>query len=265
MSADSVVEPVDTADVIELWTIPTDQPPAVVRRLRGLLDLDERRRADRAHDPLQRERFTVVRGAVRLLVADRLGTAAADVEWQRGPHGKPAPVLPPAADRIHVNWSASGALAVLAIADGRRVGADVEGVHPPRVGARIARRHFPAPDAALVLDAPTPANSADRFTRLWCRREACVKVHGGRLAQGLGLPLAGPSPLRLADAGPLGPGPLWLSDVTVPGPFRAAVAADLDRPFTVRHRSWAAPYSADGMRRSTTPSEGSSAGFSTAR
>jgi len=241
VNADPVGETVDAADVIDVWTLCTDQPPAVVRRLRGLLDPDERDRADRAHDPVQGERFTVVRGAVRLLVADRLGTGAADLVWQRGPHGKPAPVLPPASERIHVNWSASGALAVLAVAYGRRVGADVEEIRPPGVGARIAQRHFPAPDAALVLEAPTPAVSADRFTRLWCRREACVKVHGGRLAQGLGLPLAGPSPLRLADAGPLGPGPLWLTDVTVPGPFRAAVAADVDRPFTVRHRSWVAP------------------------
>ncbi|WP_035794970.1 4'-phosphopantetheinyl transferase family protein [Kitasatospora mediocidica] len=244
MNADRVADVGGVAhvsDVIDVWSIPTDQPPALVRRLRGLLDLDERRRAEAALDPVQGERFTVVRGAVRLLVADRLGSGAAEVVWEHGPHGKPAPVLPPACGGIHVNWSGSGALAVLAIADGRRVGVDVEAIHTPGIGARIARRYFPARDAAFVLEAPTPADSADRFTRLWCRREACVKVHGGRLAQGLGLPLAGPSPLRLADSGRLGPGPLWLSDVTVPGPFRAAVAADLDRPFTVRHRSWVAP------------------------
>nr|WP_237419503.1 4'-phosphopantetheinyl transferase superfamily protein [Kitasatospora sp. SID7827] len=127
---------------------------------------------------------------------------------------------------------------MLAVATGRRVGADVEQLRPPGVGARIARRHFPPADAALVLDAADPADGAEQFTRLWCRREACVKVYGGRLAQGLGLPLAGPSPLRLADPGPLGPGPLRLADVPVPGPFRAAVAADGDRPFTVRRHHW---------------------------
>ncbi|MEU5383636.1 4'-phosphopantetheinyl transferase family protein [Kitasatospora cineracea] len=228
------------ADVIDAWSIPTDQPPDVVHRLYGLLDPGERERADRAHDPVEGGRFAVVRGAVRLLVAERLAVAPADLVWHYGPHGKPAPVLPPAAEPLQVNWSGSGALALLALAVGRRVGADVEQLARPGVGTRIARRHFPAADAALVLDAPTPADGADRFTRLWCRREACVKVHGGRLAQGLGLPLAGPSPLRLADAAPLGPGPLWLADVPVPGPFRAAVAADTDRPFTVRHRTWTA-------------------------
>ncbi|MFF0296557.1 4'-phosphopantetheinyl transferase family protein [Kitasatospora sp. NPDC004614] len=223
-------------DVIDVWSIPTDQPPAVVRQLYGLLDAEERQRADRAHDPRQGERFTVVRGAVRLLVAERLAVAPADLTWRRGPHGKPSPA---GGGGIDVNWSASGALALLAIADGRQVGADVEQLRPPGVGTRIARRHFPPADAALVLDAPTPADGAERFTRLWCRREACVKVYGGRLAQGLGLPLAGPSPLRLPDPGPLGPGPLRLADVPVPGPFRAAVAADEDRPFTVRRHHWA--------------------------
>ncbi|MFD7732791.1 4'-phosphopantetheinyl transferase family protein [Kitasatospora phosalacinea] len=226
-------------DVIDVWSIPTDQPPDVVRRLYDLLDPAERSRADRAHDPVEGGRFAVARGAVRLLVAERLGVPPADLVWRYGPHGKPEPVPPgPSSDPVQVNWSGSGALALLALAVGRRVGADVEQLARPEIGARIARRHFPAADAALVLDAPTPADGADRFTRLWCRREACVKVHGGRLAQGLGLPLAGPSPLRLADAAPLGAGPLWLSDVPVPGPFRAAVAADADRPFTVRHRTW---------------------------
>ncbi|MFJ8043988.1 4'-phosphopantetheinyl transferase family protein [Kitasatospora sp. NPDC096147] len=225
-------------DVIDLWVVPIDQPPAVVGRLRGLLDPEERTRADRAHDPAQGARFTVARGVVRLLVAERLGIGAAELVWQHGPHGKPAPLLPSASDRIQVNWSGSGALAVLAIAEGRRVGADVEEVRRPGVGERIARRHFPPLDAASVLDARTPEEGADRFAELWCRREACVKVHGARLAQGLGLPLAGPSPVRLGDPGALGPGPLWVSDVPVPGPYRAAVAADLDRPFTVRQHDW---------------------------
>ncbi|MFI5529956.1 4'-phosphopantetheinyl transferase family protein [Kitasatospora sp. NPDC051853] len=232
MNASAAGEPVD------VWVIPTDQPPAVVRRLRGLLDPGERARADAAHDPVQGARFTVARGAVRLLVAGRLGIDAARLAWQYGPHGKPSPVTPAP---LQVNWSGSGALAVLAVAEGRRVGVDVEELRPPGVGARIARRHFPPTDAALVLDAPTPAEGAEHFTRLWCRREACVKVYGGRLAQGLGLALAGPSPLHLPEAGTLGPGPLRLADVPVPGPYRAAVAADRDTPLMVRQYSWCAP------------------------
>lgn len=227
------------ADRIDLWVIPTDQPPSVVHRLRRLLDPTEHARAAAGPDPVHRDRFTVVRGAVRLLAAERLGTDPARLGWRHGPHGKPEPDLDH--HRVRLSWSASGSLAVLAIAEDRDVGADVEAVGPPGVGLRIARRHFPAPDAELVTGAPTAAEGADRFTRLWCRREACVKAYGGRLAHGLGLPLAGPSPLRLADPGPLGPGPLLVSDVPVPGHHRAAVAVRGDRPFRVRTRHWTAP------------------------
>ncbi|MGW2402436.1 4'-phosphopantetheinyl transferase family protein [Kitasatospora sp. NPDC001664] len=254
MSATAGTTAGDTAGAavgpVDVWVIPTDQPPAVVRRLRGLLDPAELARADAAHDPVQGARFTVARGAVRLLVSARLGIEADRLAWRHGPYGKPEPVHPSdsalasdpsSAPVLQVNWSGSGALAVLAAAEGRRVGVDVEELRPPGVGARIARRHFPPTDAALVLEAPTEAEGAEHFTRLWCRREAVVKVHGGRLAQGLGLALAGPSPLRLPDAGPLGSGPLWLADVPVPGPYRAAVAADLDLPVTVRQHVWCAP------------------------
>ncbi|MGW6919191.1 4'-phosphopantetheinyl transferase family protein [Kitasatospora sp. NPDC054939] len=223
----------DTPDRIRLWTIATDQPPSVVRSLWQLLDAAERTRA--ARDPLRRDRFTVVRGAVRLLTAAHLGIEPTALVWRRGPYGKPAPV---GGDGLELSWSGSGTLAVLAVAEGRPIGADVEELAGPRVALRIARRHFPPGDLAEVADAPTAGEGAERFTELWCRREACVKAHGARLAEGLGLALAGPSPLRLDAPGPLGRGPLHLCDVPVAATHRAAVAACGERPFTVAAEPW---------------------------
>ena len=89
---------------------------------------------------------------------------------------------------------------------------------------------------------PEPVADGSRLLlALWCRREACVKAYGGRLVQGLGMPLTGPGPLRPADAGPLGQGPCWVRDVPVPEEFRAAVAVDGARPFLLRSRRWTAP------------------------
>ena len=226
------------ADRVDVWVIPTDQPAPVVRSLRGLLDRTELDRAGAAGDELRSDRFTVVHGVVRLLTSDRLGTPPAALRWRRGPHGKPEPAVDDG--RLRLSYSASGALALLALADGRQVGADIEETRDARVAARVARRYFPSTEAQFVADGVTPEVRAERFTRLWCRREACVKAYGGRLAQGLGLPLAGPAPLRLADAGPLGRGPCWVRDVPVPEGFRAAVALDGERPFHVRSRRWAA-------------------------
>ncbi|MFJ8430955.1 4'-phosphopantetheinyl transferase family protein [Kitasatospora sp. NPDC094019] len=223
--------PPDRADLVDVWLIPTDQPEPVVRALRELLDPVERARAD-GPDRRFGRRFAVAHGAVRLLAGARLGRDPARLAWHYGPHGKPG------IEGLAVNHSASGALAAVAFTEERAVGVDVEEVRDARVAVRMARRYFPAGEAGAVAADPDPAG---RFTVLWCRREACVKAYGGRLVQGFGLPLDGPSPVLLADPGALGPGPCRVEDVPAPGAFRAAVAAVGARPTVVRHRIWSPP------------------------
>ncbi|MGV9269743.1 4'-phosphopantetheinyl transferase family protein [Kitasatospora sp. NPDC003701] len=241
MTADpaATAEPADPVDPVDLWIIPADQPDDVVRELRGLLDPAELARATGrgpARDPVLGRRFTVVHGIVRLLVAERLGLHPAGLTWRYGPHGKPGPVV--GGERLGVSYSESGGLAVVALTEGRPVGVDVEEIHDARVATRVAERYFPGAEAEFLAGSATPAVLAERFTTLWCRREACVKAYGGRLVQGFGLPLAGSAPVRLSRPGALGEGPCLLDDVPVPGPFRAAVALLGDRPFRLRRHHW---------------------------
>ncbi|WP_369182105.1 4'-phosphopantetheinyl transferase superfamily protein [Streptomyces sp. Y1] len=219
---------------VTLSFIDTDQPAPVVEALGQLLDADERARTARAGRE-SRSRFTVLRGAVRQLVAARLGVRPAEVVWRLGPNGKPEPA---GAGRLRVSWSASGPLAVLALAEGREVGVDVEGLREAAVAERMAARWFPFEEARFVAEAPEPAERSARFTALWCRREAVVKAYGGRLAQSFGVSVLGPSPLAVGDPGRLGAGPVLVRDVPAPGPFRAAVAALGDRPVHVNSRVW---------------------------
>ncbi|WP_147409353.1 4'-phosphopantetheinyl transferase superfamily protein [Kitasatospora xanthocidica] len=219
---------------IDLWLIDTRQPAVPAAELWPLLDPDERARAARM-DPGAGERFTVVRGAVRRLVAARLGVPPAALVWRYGPHGKPEPA---AAGGLRVSWSASGAFAALALAEGRAVGVDVERLHAPRTAERMAARWFPSEEARFVAEPVEPAERAARFTTLWCRREACVKAYGGRLARSFGVPVGGPSPVLVADPGGLGTGPSRLRDVPVAEPFRAAVAALGESPIHVNCRVW---------------------------
>ncbi|MFD5461970.1 4'-phosphopantetheinyl transferase family protein [Kitasatospora sp. NPDC127059] len=219
---------------LELRLIPTDQPPDVVARLWRTLDAEEQARAVRA-DALRRDRFTVVRGAVRQLVAERLGVRPAEVAWRRGPHGKPEPVD---AGGLRVNWSTADSLAVLALTEGRAVGVDVERLGEARSAERMAARWFPFEEARFVAEPAEPAERAARFAALWCRREACVKAYGGRLTQAFGVSVAGRSPLLLADPGPLGAGPVGLCDVPVPEPYRAAVATVGGCPEYINSTVW---------------------------
>ena len=224
-------------DEVELWLIPTDQPPQLVDQLRELLDPAERERARAAEDPVRRDRFTAAHGVVRLLVAERLGLSAAGLRWRRGPNGKPEPVGAwSGPGGLRLNYSASGALAVLALAAGRRVGVDIEELPDPRVATRVADRFFPARDAHWVAAAGSPGDRAARFATLWCRREACVKVYGGRLAESLGLTVGDAGPVRLPVAGVS----CSVRDVPLPGHpgFRAAVAVQGTRPFRLRVAVW---------------------------
>ncbi|MER7767237.1 4'-phosphopantetheinyl transferase superfamily protein [Kitasatospora sp. NPDC096140] len=222
------------ASEVECWLIDTGRPAAVVADLWQLLDADERARAD-GMDPVLRDRFTVVRGAVRRLVGARLGRPPAEVRWRRGPNGKPE-----AADAggLRVSWSASGTLAVLALAEQRAVGVDVERLHEARTAERMAARWFPFEEERFVAEPVEPSERAARFTGLWCRREACVKAYGGRLTQSFGVSVVGTSPVLVADPGGLGAGPARVCDVPVPGPFRAAVAALGDPPLHVNSCVW---------------------------
>jgi hypothetical protein len=75
------------------------------------------------------------------------------------------------------------------------------------------------------LRATAPSQRSAAYGRMWVRKEACVKAAGGRLTQGLGLPV-GVEPDnvvvedRIAGLG----GPWRVADVRMPPGYAAAVA-----------------------------------------
>ncbi|MFY1674518.1 4'-phosphopantetheinyl transferase family protein [Plantactinospora sp. WMMB334] len=162
---------------------------AAVAELAALLDADERARADRL-EPAGRRRFTVSHGAVRIIVGRCLDTAPQRIRWSHGRYGKPA--LADATAGLEVNLSHSGDLAVVAVSRGRPVGVDVQRLLPRLDPVAMSLRYFPPVEVRFVTGADDPAERSDRFTRLWARKEACVKAAGGRLADGLRLPVHRP-------------------------------------------------------------------------
>ncbi len=87
-----------------------------------------------------------------------------------------------------------------------------------------------------------PEGETRRFTRLWTRKEACVKAAGGRLAQGMELPVAHPAgQFTVHRPGAALPGPWRVQDLTLPDGYAGAVALDGTRPFRAVVRSWRPP------------------------
>ncbi len=218
-------------DTVDVRLVHTRLPADTVAWLATLLDDDERRRADSMSDAGNRRRFVVAHAALRLVVAARAGVPAGELRWNRGPHGKPSPVA--AGRTVEVSLSHSGEFAAIALTDGRRVGVDLQqlaaGVDPNR----MAGRWYPPAEARFVAAATDPADRAERFGRLWARKEACVKVAGGRLVPGLALPVLGASPVPT--------GPYLVHDLDAPPGFVAAVAVDGTDEVQVCQRWWNAP------------------------
>ncbi|THC50583.1 4'-phosphopantetheinyl transferase superfamily protein [Streptomyces sp. A1499] len=238
-------------DVVEVWRIPLggDDAPADLADLVGVLDAEERSRAALAAREELRRRFVIAHGATRHVLGRRLGTAPGALRFSRGPWGKPEVADAPG---LRVSLTHSGDLALLAVTgSGRAVGVDVESLRPDGDGLRLARRFFPAAERDLV----TGGDAGRVFTRLWTRKEACVKAAGGRLTQGFAVPVGHgtgreaeehtePVTVRGPDSGL--PGPWTLRDLVMPDPgYSAAIALDGEGPFRTRLRVWRAAAQTD--------------------
>lgn len=250
----------DVSDLVHVWLIPTDQPPAVLGELAALLDDEERRRAATHRSALQRARYVVAHGATRRIVAAYLDLEPGGFAWRRGEHGKPEPDVDPSTARISISTSSQVALVAVAqpgfpapgsTSAPRDVGIDIERLVSDEDATRLSARFFLTQQAKYVAAAREHGSPAGRFATLWCRKEACVKALGGRLVQGLGLAVQGDAPLvaRFADdrlsaserlAGNSQNYEYCVSDVPAPRLFRAAVALKGAAPYRLRCHVWSA-------------------------
>ena len=180
--------------------------------LAPLLSPEEEARAARFAFPRERDRFTVSRGRLRLLLARLAGGDPRGLRLETDAGGKPRL----AEGRLRFNVSHSGALWACAVALDREVGLDVEEVREDRDVERLAGRYFAPAEAGAILALPAAERSA-AFHRCWTRKEAALKARG----TGITVPLesvAEDSRWTLRDVD-LGPG--FAAAVCAEGPVRA--------------------------------------------
>jgi 4'-phosphopantetheinyl transferase len=242
-----------TGEIVEVWLMRTDPPHPVLAGLETLLDEAERGRADALLLADHRRRFVAAHGAVRVIIGHRLGTPPADLRWHYGPHGKPELADP--ATGVHFSLSRSDELAALALCDRRRVGVDIQKLPADLDATRMSARFYPPDEVGFVTAATGHDGQLGRFIRLWTRKEACLKVAGGRPLPGLKLSVRGADQISTGQigtgqistgqivvsdpGGPL-PGPYLVQDIPAPPGFCASVAIDGSMSYRVRWRCWPA-------------------------
>jgi 4'-phosphopantetheinyl transferase len=206
---------------IEIWFWPLDLPPEELATLAADLSIVERARAARFARPGLAAQFIAARGRMRHILADRMGRSPAALNFETGPHGKPALPGGPA-----FNLSHSGGWAALALGPpGLALGIDIE-CHRP-VDDDLAGRVF-TPAERSELAALAPSERLAGFHRGWTRKEAVLKA----LGTGLAMPLAavavtfGHADARLTCLAVEGESPaLWqLADLPLGDGFSGALA-----------------------------------------
>ena len=165
---------------VDVWRVSIlDFPPDSVRWVESILSAEEDRRAARFYFNIDRHRFILSHGALRYILARYLSLSPEDVQFKTGEHGKPSIA---SEAELDFNLSHSGDFALIAIANGHKVGVDVEKNRQDMEHEKIAQRYFSEREKTELQKLPNDQKMIG-FFNCWTRKEAYIK------AQGLGLSL----------------------------------------------------------------------------
>ncbi|MFZ3244327.1 MAG: 4'-phosphopantetheinyl transferase superfamily protein [Candidatus Acidiferrales bacterium] len=188
--------------------------------LRRTLSADEEKRAQRFRSAVDKDRSIASHGILRTLLAHHTLQQPEQLSFSEGPNGKPA--LTPGSDDkdIQFNLAHSGDHALIAIANGREVGVDIERVVQQDDHEKIARRFFSPIELASFLEYPDDQRT-EAFFRHWVRKEAYLKARGFGLTrheEGFDVPLTDAQVSMFAHAD----GTTWTAREILPAPGCAA-------------------------------------------
>jgi 4'-phosphopantetheinyl transferase len=167
---------------VHVWRATLAWPEAAAHRFEQCLAADERDKMQRFRFERDQRRYLVGRGPLRLLLGRYLDVAPQALRFETTAAGKPH--LASGQGQLQFNVSHSGEYVLIAIAEGRAVGIDVEEVHDDFDVDEVAA-HFFSVNEQRDLGTFTGRAKIEAFYDCWTRKEAYVKARG----EGLSLPL----------------------------------------------------------------------------
>lgn len=170
-------EDIPATQGVHVWRVSLEQGERAVSQLcRGLVD-GELERARRFRGHTDGRDFVVCRGFLRRVLGHYLGMHPAQVPLRHSMYGKPYVECLPGGPAVSFNVSHSGRLALIAVADGRDVGVDIEVIRSLPQAEDLADRFF-SPREARALRAVAPEQRPQAFFTCWTRKEAFLKAQG---------------------------------------------------------------------------------------
>ena len=204
---------------------------AVTEALGQLLSPDELQRAGRFRFDQDRKEYILTRGTLRVVLGSYLDVAPKELRFAYSEYGRPRLTAESAANALDFNISHSHGVALLAFAQERRIGIDVEKVRRDFETSEIAERFFSEAERTALRELQREQRH-QAFFLCWSRKEAFIKALGEGLSHPLDqfdVSLAPGAPAALLATRPDSQEVRrWmLRNIEVPGDYAAALAAEV--------------------------------------
>ena len=218
-----------TVEPVQIWVV----PPATATKLERFeptLTRTERTWAARLRSPDAQANFVVTRAVLRRVLADAVGCLPSDLSIVASARGKPVLAND---DGWWFNVSHTTGLALIALHPDVPVGIDVE-LRQRVIDDEVQRRVCTQWELAELTGHLAPAR-AERFLRLWVRKEAIAKADGRGLALDFDrLDARRTGTVHVPDDGATA---LHVRDLDV-GPDHLAAVATVGNPAAIQLRRW---------------------------
>jgi 4'-phosphopantetheinyl transferase len=175
---------VSEAEFIHVWRIALNPPAPLLTRLERWLSPDERERAQRFRFDHHREQFITAHACLRDILGRYLSMTPEVLRFDVSAYGKPGLTNEFGGGKLTFNLSHSYELGLVAVADRRAIGVDIEYIRADLADEQVARRFFSNLEVEALLSLPKELRKEAFFT-CWTRKEAFIKA----LGEGLSAPL----------------------------------------------------------------------------
>ncbi len=206
---------------VHVWSISLKQNDQVLEQLKLFLSKEEKGRSEKFHSKQDQKNFIIAHGALQDILGRYLEGVKPPLEFIKNKQGKPSLKE----SLLTFNLSHSGDLALVAVAQGRQIGVDVEKIRKETDIKNIAHRFFSIQETNQLTALPAE-KQIEAFYACWTRKESFIKAKG----VGFSLPLntfdvsvnpEGATEILVSDS------LKWsLQDVMISPKYRAAVCAE---------------------------------------
>ena len=164
-----------------IWRTDLQRSSARLSHFNNILSSDEQQRAQRFHSRKDRERFSITRGILRIILSGYIDVSPEQIELSYNRFGKPELSEGMMNNGLQFNLSHSGGIALFAFCLDHRIGIDIETIRSGNTHLKVPERYF-SPREVTALRSLPEDQQREAFYACWTRKEAYVK------ARGLGIP-----------------------------------------------------------------------------